>query len=349
MLRMIVMKKLIPVLLIFLIAGAVLASLRFRSDDAPGDDGLLRLYGNVDIREVQLAFNGSERIREILVQEGDRVKKGQRLARLNTRLIEAQLAEAEAAVEAQRQALAKLEAGSRPEEIRKVEAELQAAEAQAKAARDSYRRIKRLLEQKLVSPQDEEQARSQADAAEAQVRAIRESLALLRLGAREEDVAAARAQLAAREAAREQVRQRLADASLYAPADGVIRNRILEPGDMAFPQTPVMTLAFVDPVWVRAYLPEPMLGRVRLGARAWITTDSYPDKRYEGWVGYVSPTAEFTPKTVQTPELRTRLVYSVRVFACNPQDELRLGMPVSVQIELDAAAGQHAGRPCGDA
>jgi len=145
------------------------------------------------------------------------------------------------------------------------------------------------------------------------------------------------------------VRQRLADASLYAPADGIIRNRILEPGDMAFPQTPVMTLAFVDPVWVRAYLPEPMLGRVKLGARAWITTDSYPGKRYEGWVGYVSPTAEFTPKTVQTPELRTRLVYSVRVFACNPRDELRLGMPVSVQIELDAPDGQSAGRPCGDA
>ncbi len=316
----------------------------------PGDSdnsNRLALYGNIDIREAQLAFNGSEHIAEILVQEGDRVAKGQLLARLHTELLEAQLAEAEAAVEAQRQVVARLEAGSRPEEIRKAEAELQAAEAQAKAAHDSYRRVARLLEKKLASPQDEEQARSQADAAAAQVKAVQATLALLKAGARKEDIAAARAQLAAREAALKQARQHLSDASLYAPADGIIRNRILEPGDMAFPQTPVLTLAFLDPVWVRAYLPEPMLGRVRLGATAWITTDSYPDKRYQGWVGYVSPTAEFTPKTVQTPELRTRLVYSVRIFACNPDGELRLGMPVSVDIELDQADAGTQPQPCG--
>jgi len=317
------------------------------SDDA--DNGQLALYGNIDIREAQLAFNGNEHIAQILVQEGDRVNKGQLLARLQTELLEAQLAETEAALEAQRHVLARLEAGSRPEEIRKGEAELQAAEAQAKAARDSYRRMARLLEKKLASPQDEEQARSQADAAAAQVKAVHATLALLKAGSRKEDIAVARAQLAAREAVLKQVQQRFNDASLYAPADGVIRNRILEPGDMASPQSPVLTLAFLDPVWVRAYLPEPMLGRVRPGAIAWITTDSYPDKRYQGWIGYVSPTAEFTPKTVQTPELRTRLVYSVRIIACNPAGELRLGMPVSVSIELDQTDVGSGSRPCGDA
>ncbi|NOX76651.1 MAG: HlyD family efflux transporter periplasmic adaptor subunit [Gammaproteobacteria bacterium] len=314
----------------------------------PGDNSdssQLNLYGNIDIREAQLAFNGSEHIAEILVQEGDHVSKGQLLARLHTELLEAQLAGAEAAVEVQRQVLARLEAGSRPEEIRKAEAELQAAEAQAKTERDSYQRMARLLEKKLASPQDEEQARSRADAAAAQVKAVRATLALLRAGARKEDIAAARARLAEREAALKLTRQRFIDASLYAPADGVIRNRILELGDMAFPQSPVLTLAFIDPVWVRAYLPEPMLGRVRPGITAWITTDSYPGKRYQGWVGYISPTAEFTPKTVQTPELRTRLVYSVRIIACNPEDELRLGMPVSVSIELGQTGT--ATRPCG--
>ena len=311
------------------------------------DDGPLALYGNIDIREAQLAFNGSEHIAEILVQEGDHVSKGQLLARLHTELLQARLAEARAAVEAQRQMVAKLEAGSRPEEIRKAEAELQAARAEAKAAHDSYRRVEQLLKKKLASPQDEEQARSQADAAAARVEAVEATLALLKAGARKEDIAAARAQLAAREAALKLARQQLSDASLYAPADGIIRNRILEPGDMAFPQSPVLTLAFLDPVWVRAYLPEPMLGRVRLGATAWITTDSYPDKRYQGWVGYVSPTAEFTPKTVQTPELRTRLVYSVRIFACNPDGELHLGMPASVEIELDQADAGTQPRPCG--
>lgn len=104
---------------------------------------------------------------------------------------------------------------------------------------------------------------------------------------------------------------------------------------MVSPQTPVLTLALIDPVWVRAYLPEPALGRITLGANATIHTDSYPGKSYEGWVGFISPSAEFTPKSVHTPELRTRLVYSVRVFACNPQGELRLGMPVTVTISFD--------------
>ncbi|MCF6338233.1 MAG: efflux RND transporter periplasmic adaptor subunit [Gammaproteobacteria bacterium] len=311
------------------------------------DSNQLSLYGNIDIREAQLAFNGSEHIADILVQEGDRVSKGQLLARLHTELLEAQLAEAEAAMEVQRQVLIKLETGSRSEEVHKAEAELQAAEAQAKAAYDSHRRVAYLLEKKLVSPQDEEQARSQADAAAAQVKAVRATLALIKAGARKEDIAAARALLAERAASLKQARQRLADASLHAPADGIIRNRILEPGDMAFPQSPVLTLAFLDPVWVRAYLPEPMLGRVRPGITAWITTDSYPDKRYQGWVGYISPTAEFTPKTVQTSELRTRLVYSVRIITCNPDNELRLGMPVSVDIVLDQNVAENQSRPCG--
>jgi len=341
------MKKAFSALLVIAIFTVIGAYFWPQQPRDGGDSRQLALYGNIDIREAQLAFNASEHIAEIRVQEGDRVSKGQLLARLHTELLEAQLTEAGAAVEAQRQVVARLEAGSRPEEIHKAEAELQAAEAQAKAARDSYRRVARLLEKKLASPQDEEQARSLADAAAAQVKAVQATLALLKAGARKEDIAAARAQLTAREAALKQAQQRLADASLYAPADGIIRNRILEPGDMAFPQSPVLTLAFLDPVWVRAYLPEPMLGRVRLGATAWITTDSYPDKRYQGWVGYISPTAEFTPKTVQTPELRTRLVYSVRIFACNPDGELRLGMPVSVDIELDQADAGIQPRPCG--
>jgi len=341
------MKKGLSAVLVIAVVAAV-GSYFWLQSPGDGDDGdQLALYGNIDIREAQLAFNGSEHIAQILVQEGDRVAKGQLLARLHTELLQARLAEAQASVEAQRQVVVRLEAGSRPEEIRKAEAELEAARAEAKAARDSYRRVEQLLKKKLASPQDEEQARSQADAAAARVKAVQATLALLKAGARKEDIAAARAQLAAREAVLKQARQRLGDASLYAPADGIIRNRILEPGDMAFPQSPVLTLAFLDPVWVRAYLPEPMLGRVRLGASAWITTDSYPDKRYEGWVGYVSPTAEFTPKTVQTPELRTRLVYSVRIFACNPQGELRLGMPVSVEIKLDQADAGAQPRPCG--
>lgn len=338
------LKKLIAVIVILAIVG--LAGYLFWQESPGGStDGALTLYGNIDIREAQLAFNASDRIAGIQVQEGDRVVKGQLLARLHTEQLQAQLAEAQAALEAQRQVVAKLEAGSRPEEVRRAEAELQAAQARAKAAGDTYRRMARLLEKKLVSPEDVENSHSLAEAASAQQEAARQNLVLLKAGPRKEDIAAAHAQLAAREATLQLARQRLADASLYAPADGIIRNRILEPGEIASPQASVLTLAFVDPVWVRAYLPEPALGQVALGAPATIHTDSYPDKTYAGWVGYISPTAEFTPKTVQTTELRTRLVYSVRVFACNPAGELRLGMPVTVSIERGQPPS--AARPCG--
>jgi len=300
-------KVVIPLVLLMLSAGV--AGFWWQNDQQETDSTTLQLYGNVDIREAQLAFNGSDHIAEIRVQEGDRVTRGQLLGRLRTELLEAQLAEAQATLTAQEQVVAKLEAGSRPEEIRKGQAELNAALARAKSTRSSYQRIARLLDKEMVSPEDVENAQSLAEAAAAQVEVARETLALLKAGPRKEDIAIARAELAARQATLALAMQRLKNANLYAPSDGIIRNRILEPGDMASPQTPVLTLAYIDPVWVRAYLPEPALGQVALGAKATIHTDSYPDKSYTGWVGYISPSAEFTPKTVQTPELRTRLVY----------------------------------------
>ncbi|WP_206441618.1 efflux RND transporter periplasmic adaptor subunit [Amphritea opalescens] len=325
------------VIIAIVVAAFVVTAALFwwRTEHGDNHDTSVQLYGNVDIREALLAFNSSEHIAEILVQEGDRVKKGQLLANLHTELLDAQLGSAKAMLDAQQQVVAKLEAGSRPEEISKGKAELKAASAKAKSTRDSYKRLLRLVEKKLASDEDVENARSLADVAEAQQEAAKHSLALLQAGPRKEDISVARAELAARQAGLVLAEQQLENANLYAPADGVIRNRILEPGDMAFPSTPVLTLAFVDPVWVRAYLSEGMLGQVPLGAKALIRTDSYPDKVYQGWVGYISPTAEFTPKSVQTEELRTRLVYSVRIYACNGQGELRLGMPATVSIELD--------------
>ncbi len=339
----------IALVLVIVLIGAGGFAWRYFHQKAPADR--LLLYGNVDIREVQLAFNGEEHIAELLVREGDRVHKGQVLARLDTERLEAQVADAAHRVEAQRQVLAALEAGSRPQEIREAEAKLRAAEAAARAKRLTYKRLRKLLPQKLVSPERVDEAKAAAEAAEAQVHAARAAYDLAVAGPRKEDIAAAAAELKAREAELALARERLADATLYAPADGIIRDRILEPGDFATPQTPVYTLALLDPLWVRAYLPEPDLGRVKPGMHARITTDSYPGKTYRGWVGYISPTAEFTPKIVQTPELRTRLVYQARIFVCNPQNELRLGMPATVVIPLDQphdGGGEHDD-PCKDA
>ena len=122
---------------------------------------------------------------------------------------------------------------------------------------------------------------------------------------------------------------------MKAPDNGIVEDRILEPGDMASPQKPVLTLALDDPLWVRVYVAETDLPRIRPGMKASVTTDGYPGQKYEGWVGFISPTAEFTPKSVETSEVRTKLVYQMRVFVRNPKGELRLGMPAVVTLPLD--------------
>lgn len=338
------MKKLLSVILILLIGAAIFAWYKFQPQTS--DSSTLTLYGNIDIREAQLTFNASEHVDRILVEEGAHVKQGQLLAILHQELLKSQVAQAQAQAEAKQQQLAKLKAGSRPEEIDKARAELEAAQARAKAAHDTWQRLQSLISKKLASREEVETARSNANAAQAQVEAARAALKLLQVGPRKEDIATAIAELKAAEAALQLAQQNLAHAELHAPADGIIRTRILEPGDMASPLKPALTLAFADPVWVRAWLPETLLGKVKPGMPANIRTDSYPGKTYQGWVGYISPTAEFTPKNVETPELRTRLVYQIRIFSCNPDEELRLGMPATVDIDLQAAAGANTLPDC---
>lgn len=318
---------------------------------APGDGGNgLTLYGNIDIREVQLAFHESEHINRMLVQEGDIVHKGQLLATLDQELLHAGLDQAEAQVAAQEQVVKRMEAGSRPEEIRQARAQLEAAQAEAREAQRAYVRMRDVESKKLASPQQLDETRGRAETASAKVKVAQEALALALAGPREEEVENARATLRALQAQLEMARQRLADTELHAPADGVIQNRILEPGDIASPERPAYTLALTDPMWVRAYVSEPDLGKVLPGMPATITTDSYPGKEYRGWVGYVSPTAEFTPKSVETEELRSSLVYQLRAYVCNPQGELRLGMPATVHLNTGATAapgGADQARHCG--
>jgi HlyD family secretion protein len=167
---------------------------------------------------------------------------------------------------------------------------------------------------------------------EARADSSRKALELTVAGPRQEDIGQAKAQLDAAVADLALLKRELADAELLAPADGVIRNRLMEPGELATPQRPVFALAITTPKWVRAYLSEAQLGRVALGAPAHVTNDSAPEAPIEGKVGFISSTAEFTPKTVQTEELRTSLVYEIRVLVDDPEDRLRLGMPATVTI-----------------
>jgi len=332
------MKKVLRVLIPLLVLAVAVGIWRSQDHNGVSDSDNLNLYGNVDMREVALAINGNGRIAEMLVREGDRVHKGDLLAKIDSDRLLALSDRAAALVEAQQAVLARMQAGSRPEDISRAHADLAAVEAQAKDAARTAHRLQALSSQQLASREQADNAATAARAGSERVKAAAQVSRLAELGPRQEDIDAARAQLREAQAQLALAKKELDDASLYAPADGIIRNRILEPGDMASPQRPLYTLAMTDPLWVRAYVSETDLGRVKPGMAAEVTSDSFPGKQYRGWVGYISPTAEFTPQSVQTEELRTQLVYQVRIFVCNPQGELRLGMPASVRIPLVQAA-----------
>jgi HlyD family secretion protein len=307
----------------------------------PTEPKELLLFGNVDLREVDLPFNDSERIAAVLVQEGDHVKKGEVLARLDTSRLAAQAAEAGAQAAAQQAVVARFHAGNRPEEIAETRAMLDSAKADAANARQQYDRLKTLAavsSGRAASQQDLDNAHAALDMADARAAAQQKALDLELLGPRKEDVAQAEAQLGAEQAHLEFLKQQLADTALEAPIDAVVRSRLMEPGEMASPQKPVFTLAVLDPKWVRVYAAESDLGKIHPGETAAIAVDSFPDRRFDGWIGFISPVAEFTPKAVETEDLRTSLVYEVRVFVKDPDDKLRLGMPATVSFPLEGKA-----------
>lgn len=299
---------------------------------------LLTLYGNVDLRQVELAFNDNDRIASVDAQEGDRLAKGQVLARLDLGRLGPELAQAEAAAAAQRAVVAKMHAGNRPQEIAEAQAAVAAAEAESVDAHAQYQRASTLWRdaagQAAVSRQDVDNAKAAMDAADAKTTAQRKAYELAAIGFRREDIAQADALLAADEAQLALLRKEYADATLVAPVAGVVRARLMEPGEMASPQRPVFTIAETDPKWVRTYVNETDLPHIHPGMAASVTVDGLPDQAFKGWIGFISSVAEFTPKTVQTTELRTSLVYEVRVFVTDPGDQLRLGMPATVTLRL---------------
>ena len=299
----------------------------------------LTLYGNVDLRQVELPFNGSERIAAVLAQEGDHVSSGQLLARLDTSRLAPQVAKAEADLAAQQQAVDRLHHGNRPEEIAQARANVEAAAADAQNARAQYARLSRCPRARPAARSAARtwiRRRPRSTTAEARLAVNQKALALELAGPRKEDVAQGEAQLRADQAQLALLQQQFKDADLLAPLDAVVRSRIVEPGEMSSPQKSAFTLAIIDPKWVRAYVAEPDLGSVREGMHAAVTVDAFHGRRFPAWVGFISPVAEFTPKSVETTELRSSLVYEIRVFVHDPGDELRLGMPATVHLPLRA-------------
>ncbi|UTH73626.1 secretion protein HlyD [Chromobacterium sp. IIBBL 290-4] len=290
------------------------------------------LYGNVDIRDVSLAFRVSGRLASVLVDEGDSVQPGQILARLDAEPLRNSLnaALANEAALAARNAL--MHKGNRSEDIEQARSRLEAAKAAVAQTESDYKRQRDLVPAGGSSQQLLETARSLRDQAIAQRDAAQQQLKELTVGFRPEEIAESDAQLKQARASAASAKLALKDANLQAPSAGIILTRAVEAGSMVQAGTPAFNLSLRHPVWVRAYVTESQLGRFASGSKVQVSTDSHPDKTYHGVVGFVSPTAEFTPKSVETADLRTSLVYRIRVVVSDADASLNQGMPVILRL-----------------
>jgi len=278
------MKKSILILIILILAiGGTYAY--FHHHKANPDE--INLYGNIEIRQVDLSFRVEGKIAKMLVEEGDYVKKGQLLGYLEDENYKSTYA--------------------------KNLADIQALIANSANAMAQYERHISLCADGTTSKQECDTLKNTKDSSKAELEASKAALIANK--------------------------KNYADAKLYAPEDGIIMTRVQEPGAVVEPSSPIYTMAKIKPIWVRVYIPETQLANIRYGMKAHIFTDTInPEtgkhRQYTGWVGYISPVAEFTPKTVQTTDLRTDLVYRVRVYVYEVDEYLRQGMPVTVKFDL---------------
>ncbi|MBV7403803.1 secretion protein HlyD [Enterobacter sp. ENT03] len=300
-------------------------------------DQPLTLYGNVDIRTVNLSFRVGGRLQALNVDEGDQLKAGQTLGVLDRAPYENALLQAKANVSTAQAKYDLTIAGYRDEEIAQAVAAVNQARAAYDYAQNFYQRQQGLWKTRVISANDLENARSSRDQAQASLKSAQDKLNQFRAGNRPQEIAQAKAGLEQAQAQLAQAQLDLHDTTLVAPSDGTVLTRAVEPGSMLNAGSTVLTLSLTRPVWVRAYINEQSLSEARPGREILLYTDGRPDKPYHGKIGFVSPTAEFTPKTVETPDLRTDLVYRLRIIVTDADDNLRQGMPITATFQ-DAAA-----------
>ncbi|MDR3108258.1 MAG: efflux RND transporter periplasmic adaptor subunit [Planctomycetaceae bacterium] len=330
------MKKFIALLLfaaVFGVAGYFVWQNMFATN--AGTDKTMTLYGNVEIRRVNLGFNVFGQIVEMPFKEGDKILRNSVVARLDRQPYQDDVEIAAAQVKRAEANLKKLQTGNRPQEIAQAHATLNERIATLDVLNAEVRRAHLLIDKQNISPQEFDNVIASQKEATARKQLAEETLNLLIEGFRQEDIDAGEAQFAEAKANLKRTQTLLGYTELHCPNDGILLTRVEEPGAVVNQGQTVLVLSLQDEVWVYVYLPEPDLGKIAPGMKAKIYTDSAPDKPYGGQVGYISPEAEFTPKNVETPRLRTDLVYRVRIIADNPDDGLRQGMPVTVVLAKD--------------
>jgi len=389
------MKKRILILFLILAAGAGVWAFRGMNEKP---DGRIVVSGNIELTEVTVAFKTAGRLIERGVDEGDPVKKGQIVARLDRDQLAAQrdretaglqssqgqLAQAETALEWQKATLAadieqrradvaaaearlaEMRNGARPQEKQDAQAAVEAAQAEADRAKKDWERAQTLYKNDDISASQFDQFRNRADATQATLKSAKEREGLVLAGPRAEQIAAQTAQveraravlkmseanslemkrreqeLTTRraEAARSKANLALIDTQLsdtvaISPVDGVVLVKAADVGEVLAPGTTVITIGDIDHPWLRGYVNETDLGKVKLGSKAKVKTDSYPGKIYDGKVTFISSEAEFTPKQIQTQQERVKLVYRIKIELENPRHELKSNMPADAEIVLE--------------
>jgi HlyD family secretion protein len=330
------MKRLIPILI--LLVAAIAAGVYFypRLTKKPAPANQLTLSGNIEAHESLVSFKVQGRIVELPIEEGQQVAQGALLARLEDADFQQKVRIDEASVAVRQSSLALTLAGTREQEVKashQMVFDAQADLAQKKADND---RAQRLYSKDEISAQDRDLAATALKRSTANVAAAEQRYNEAVEGSRKEDIAIARANLVQANASLGLSRINATYTTLRAPSTGVITVRQAELGEVVSPGSPVVTLADLDHIWLRAYVAETDLGKIHWGQPASITTDTYPGKQYYGRISFISPDAEFTPKSVQTYTERVTLVYRIKIDIDNPNHELKPGMPADAHIDLAA-------------
>lgn len=321
------------------ILAALLAALTGCDIAWPWDDhgkaAEIALSGTVDAREVDVSFQVGGRIRHLGTDEGRPVGVGEIVAEIDPLDLQLTLARAQAQAASADRTLAVLKVGSRVQDVQSAGAALRQAQADLRFARTQQERTAKLVADHFAPPQQLDTANDQVDVAEAKVEQARQNLSLLREGARKEDIARAAADLDAAKALAATAEQQLAYARLTSPVAGIVSVRLAEQGQNVAAGQPVFRIAELDRPWVRVYLGEKDLPRVKLGQAARVQVDGLPGKVFTGHLGFISPEAEFTPKTVETRALRVDLVYRAKVEIDDGAGQLKIGMPADVRLLVD--------------
>lgn len=324
------MKKQVVIgLFAVLVLGALIVTVMRRTQ---GVNGGVKLTGTIEATTVEVAFKVPGRLKERLVDEGQQVRAGQIVARLEDDELKDERMLRAADQQAARAALADLKAGSRQEEIAATAATLARLKAESERAAQDAVRAEALFRKEVIPRKELDAARAAKDAAAAAVREGEQRLQLAKAGPRPDAVLAARARLEGATASRSLADTRLGQAVLAAPLTGTVLAKHAEPGELLAVGSPVITVARLDEVWVRAFLPEPQLGKVKLGQHVSVSSDTWKGRIYQGRVSFIASEAEFTPRNVQTEAERVKLVYRIKITIANPQQELKPGMPVDAVI-----------------